>query len=493
MRSKQRWAVCTAILTACLIVETAAAQQSDRIGAGDLLMIGVRRVPELTTSVQVAADGTITLPYVGALKVAGLTELEAAGLLAQTLSQGILRNPQVSVHKSGISFRPETPGRTADMQMEIIPLQNARAETLSAALTGVSSPGGTVNYDPDTNSLIIVDTPAALQNITNVVARLDQMQSQLTQVRIEAKIAEVRVGALKELGIRWWAKGTEGLGGFYPLPTQDQSLISSRGGVSPLAGERIGGTGTQSGAPFGNSLGRSFVDQMFDRRLNVPVQVPLPGQTFFGFTNEHVDIGALLDALVANNDAELLANPMTMTVNHKPSVIKMVDEVPYTEFGTEITGATSFSTKFLDMGIVLNVTPHVYQDDRGPYVKMDLDVEVSFPVGSNAGVPIRSVRSTQSQPSVRDGQTLVIGGILREDERTFDSKVPGLGNLPVIGRLFRHKEDVKFRSELMVFVTPTVHHRPDDITWDQMIDISKNLRDRELIPKAAIRREERKD
>jgi type II secretory pathway component GspD/PulD (secretin) len=74
-----------------------------------------------------------------------------------------------------------------------------------------------------------------------------------------------------------------------------------------------------------------------------------------------------------------------------------------------------------------------------------------------------------------------------------DSKVPGLGNLPLFGRLFKKEEMTDFRSELMVFVTPTIYRRPEDITWDRMIDISENLRDRAMIPEAAIRGEMRKN
>jgi type II secretory pathway component GspD/PulD (secretin) len=122
-----------------------------------------------------------------------------------------------------------------------------------------------------------------------------------------------------------------------------------------------------------------------------------------------------------------------------------------------------------------------------------LKAEVSFPIGSVNGVPIRSLRSLSNRAHVRDNQTLVIGGILREDERSMDSKVPGLGNLPLLGRLFKKEEKTDFRSELMVFVTPTIYRRPEDITWDRMIDISENLRDRALIPEAAIRGEMRKN
>lgn len=480
-----------AVLFATAAIWAQAPAPDDRISPGDLVYLEVYRVPEMTSSFQVNASGQIDLPYVDPVKIAGMTETEAAAAVSESL-RSILRSPRVTVSRSGVRMG-ETIGRTPEMKMELIPLQNASAESLSGVLQGMSSAGGTISSDPDTNTLIVTDTPDAIVNITNAVMRLDQMQSQLTQVRIEAKIAEVRVGALKELGIRWWAKGKEGIGGFYPLPAQDPSLNAARGGISPFSGEQIGGNNSSSNGTGNSSGGRSFVDQPFDRRLNVPVQVPLPGQSFFGFANAHIDIGAMLDALVQDNNAELLANPMTLTVNHKTASIRMTDEFPYTEFGTEITGATNFSTKFMDLGIVLDVTPHVYRDTVGAYVKLEVRPEVSFPIGSSNGVPIRSVRRSETIANVRDGQTLVIGGIMREDERILESKVPGLGKIPLLGNLFKHKENTKIRTELMIFVTPSVHDRPEEITWDKMIDVSDKLREQDLIPLAEIRGEKRKD
>ncbi len=467
---------------------TAYSQDDPVINVGDLIHIDVYRAPQLSSSMQVDPSGNVTFPFdVGAVNVSGKTTSQAAAAISQSL-KSILRNPRVTVSKGALArTTPIVTGRTPNMTLEMIPLKNSSAERLSDVLQGMTSPGGRISHDPDTNTLFVTDTPDTIQNMMSIVTRLDDMQSQLTQVRIEAKFAEVRVGAMKELGVRWFVQGDDVNLGFTPTPRQDPNLVNLRGPLNAGANEQVGSQGQFGGSPF------QFVDPAFDRRLQVPVQVGVPGQTFFGFSNAHVDIGAMLDALVSDNEASLLAHPMTVTVNHQPSVIKMVDEFPYTEFGTEITGASSFSTAFLDMGITLEVTPHVYQDETGPYVKMDLMAEVSFPVGSANGVPIRSVRRSESRPSVRDGQTLVIGGILREDERTFDTGIPGLRKLPLVGGLFKHKEESNVRTELMIFVTPTVHDRPEEITWDKMIDVTENLQDSALIPTAEIRRESRKD
>jgi type IV pilus assembly protein PilQ len=469
----------------CLMSGFAYAQPGETIQPGDMVYIEVQRAPEISSSIRVDPQGNIRLPYVGAVKVAGMSESQAAGVVAQALEK-VLRNPRVTVSRSqykgdaaGSEFNT---GRTAEMLLEIIPLNNSNAESMYGVLRGMNSSGGNVSFDPATNSLIITDTPAALQNMRSAIRQLDEMQSQLTQVRIEAKIAEVRVGAMKELGVRWFAQGDHLSGGYIPAPRQTVSGNQYRGGLSPSANEALGGGGDSGGG----GGGRQFVSDPLTQRFNIPAAVAVPGQAFLGYVNSGIDLGVMLDMLVAEDQAEMLANPMTVTVNHQKAHIEMVDKIPYTEFGTEISGASSFSTEFLDAGITLDVTPHVHQDANGPYVKLELKPEVSFPSGSNNGTPILSIRRSETIANVRNNQTLVVGGIMSEDQRDVVTKLPWLGDLPIIGVLFRHKEKEKARTELMIFVTPTIYQRPEDITWDRMIDTSEHLRDADIAPLAEL-------
>ena len=460
------------------------AQPQSAIARGDVLYIEVYRVPEMTQSYLVRQDGTITVPYVGNVGVAGLNESAAEANIAAALTK-ILRNPRVTVTKSDVGLMSPATGRSSEMLLEIVPLLNSHAETMSTTMQGMSSAGGHISFDPDTNSLLITDTPEAIKNMMSVIGRLDKMKSQMTQVRIESKIAEVRIGALQEMGVKWFFQGRNLSGGFNPSDDRISQISNLGGNLGSLDNELIN-PGT------GGSFGRQFVGE-FDRRLNIPAMVPLAGQAFLGFSTSGIDLGILIDALVSDEKAKLLANPAILTVNHKKAVLKMVDEFPYTEFGTEITGAQRFSIAFLELGIILEVTPHVYSDEIGPYVKLDLHPEISFPTGIVNGVPIRSVRSSDTVANVRNNKTLVISGIISEDEQNVVTKIPGIGSLPIIGALFRHKEKVKLRTELMIFVTPTIYETPELITWDKMIDIAKELNDASAIPIAAIRGEARKD
>ncbi len=488
MRNARACAAGFAVFAALCCWTGISSAADDRIRPGDVLYVEVYRVPEMTRAYLVGEDGAIRLPYIPPVPVGGMDPGTAGATIGKALTP-ILRNPRVSVSRSDVGLVSDL-GRTAEMRLEIIPLRNANAESIADALKGMTTPGGSVSADPDTNSLLLTDTPDAIKNMMGVAARLDQMQSQVTQVRIETKIAEVRVGALKELGVRWFAQGDNLSGGFNPPPNALLPLSARKGGFGPQANEFVN---KNDGGQFNSGTEREFLGDEFDRRLNIPVQVPLPGQAFLGYMNAGIDIGAMIDALVTDENAKMLANPAILTVNHKPAEIKMVDEYPYTEFGTEVNGASNFSVKFMEMGIVLRVTPHVYQDTVGDYVKLDLRPEVSFPTGIVAGVPIRSLRTSQTLANVRDGQTLVVGGIITEDQQDVVTKVAGVGSLPIVGALFRTKEKQKFRSELMIFVTPTVHRRPEEITWDQMIDVAEGINEAELTPTTLKRQEARKE
>jgi type II secretory pathway component GspD/PulD (secretin) len=480
--------LCGAAVSQEAEVEVKAAKGT-ALDAGDLVFINVHRQPELSTTTQLDANGNVEVPYIGNVTLKGLS-LEEAGARVSMGLKAVLKNPKVTVSRS--TEGEPIPGgyvRTASMQTQVVPLNSADAESLQAALSGMSSGGGSVSFDPNTNSMILTDEPAVVQNMLSVIRELDQMKSQITQVLIESKIVEVETAAAKELGIRWFVQGDEAAGGYSPAPRQDALLNSIRQYTGANVNESLA-----SSTRTGTAGGRRFIDESnFDRRLQVPVQVGTAGQMFFGYMNSGVDLGIMLDALVADDKAELLASPYIGTVNHKPASIRMIEEFPYSELGT--AGFSSVSnTRFLEVGITLDVTPHVRRDPDGErYILVELTPEVSTAVGVSNGVPVRAVRSSDSQRIVRDGQSLVIGGIVMADNHTVIQKLPGLGNLPIFGNLFKHQERSKTSRELMIFVTPTIHDQPEDIRWERSLELQGFGQDDAFLAALESRAEVRKE
>lgn len=466
-----------------------AGKPSETLNPGDLVFINVHRQPELSTTTQLDGNGNVEIPYIGQVTLKGLSLGDAGERVSMGL-KSILKNPKVTVSRSsGGGELPSAYVRTASMQTQVVPLNNADAGVLQEALLGMTSGGGSVSYDPNTNSMILTDEPAVIQNMLTVIRELDQMESQIAQVLIEAKIVEVETAAAKELGIRWFVQGDEAGGGYSPAPRQDALLNSIRQFSNGNANELVGG-----GNRNGLTSTRRYLDEgNFDRRLQVPLQVGTAGQMFFGYMNSGIDLGVMLDALVADDKAEMLASPYIGTVNHKPASIRMVEEFPYSELGT--AGFSSVAnTRFVDIGITLDVVPHVRRDPDGDrYILVELSPEVSTAVGVSNGVPVRAVRSSDSQRIVRDGQSLVIGGIVMADNHTVIQKLPGLGNLPIFGNLFKRKERSKTSRELMIFVTPTIHDKPEDMRWERSLELKDFGHDDAFLAALESRAEVRKE
>jgi len=475
-------------LAAVLFAASAAMAQEAPIQPGDVVFVNVFRHDELSSSVQVDGNGMIELPYVGNIKISGYSEQEASRVVEDAL-RAILKNPRATVSRTiNPNGSPLIGGaRTTGMRTQVVEVQNSSAESIYESLVGMATAGGSISFDEDTNAIIITDEPATLNNMIEVVRQLDNLESQITQVHIESKIAEIETSAIKEVGMRWFTQGDHLGGGYIPNPRQDARVNSARTINDPLFNERFDNTnqGNNTG------IGREFLDEgNFDRRLQIPLQVAAPGQMFLGYFNQGVDLGVMLDALIADNKGDMLASPYIRTVNHKKATIEMTEQFPFNEIAT--AGLSTVSrTEFLDIGITLDVTPHVRRDPEGQtYIQMELEPEVSTATGIANGVPVRSVRRSKSIANVRDGQTLVIGGIVQADSRHVIQKVPGLGDLPVIGLLFQHKEESQTETELMIFVTPHVYTRPEGAGWSRAESMGEAM-NTDLIMSLEARAEQR--
>jgi type II secretory pathway component GspD/PulD (secretin) len=484
--------VILALLATTMALCGTAFAQENAIQPGDVVYVSVFRHDDLSASMTVDGNGMIAMPYVGNINIGGATPEAAARMVEDGLS-AILKSPRVTISRGPAPAAAATLGgapRTREMRTEVVQVTNARAESIYAALSGMATQGGSISFDEDTNSVIITDEPGTLANMLDVVAQLDGLESQITQVHIETKIAEVESTAIKEVGLRWFVQGDHAGGGYTPNARQDARVNSARTFSDPLFNERLD---TNTGNGRNTGVSRRFIDEArFDRRMQIPIQTASPGQMFLGYLNQGIDLGVMLDALVADNKADLLASPYIRTVNHKKASILMTEQFPYSEIGSAGL-STVTRTEFLDVGITLDVTPHVRADPDGvTYVQLELEPEVSTATGMANGVPIRSVRSSTSIANVRDGQTLVIGGIVQSDSRDVIQKVPGLGDVPVVGMLFRHKEKSATARELMIFVTPRVYARPEAASWGRVETLAEAM-STDLISSLESRADQKKE
>ncbi len=300
-----------------------------------------------------------------------------------------------------------------------------------------SGSGISVNADKPTNSLIIVSSPADYQNLVQVITKLDRRRR---QVYVEAMILEASIDNLRQLGSKWRAIGQAGgspvaIGGF---GTVNSSAVENI--ISGLEGVSVGGMGNFMDIPVVN------VSTGVQSTLNVP-----------GF--------AALFSLSDFKDAvNVLSTPQILTSDNKEAEIVVGENVPFiSKREREAAAGTVLSSiERKDVGINLRITPQI---SEGGYVKLDVYQEISSVKEPPAGIeeailtgvgPTTTKRSTKTSVTVKDGQTVVIGGLMQEKEEETVTKVPLLGDIPVIGWLFKHKSVDKKKTNLLVFITPHV-------------------------------------
>jgi len=178
--------------------------------------------------------------------------------------------------------------------------------------------------------------------------------------------------------------------------------------------------------------------------------------------------------LSRDTDTELLANPRVVTTDNGKAKVSIAEQYPIPQYQfSESTGAFQISGfEYKDIGIVLTVTPRINKND---YVTMDVYPEASSRAGvatlasgsSSTQIPIIDTRSAQTTVLIKSGNTLAIGGLMRQDSTDFYTKVPVMGDLPGVGAMFRSKSLSKTRRNLLIFLTPTIVHPDEQTGYEQ--------------------------
>ena len=288
---------------------------------------------------------------------------------------------------------------------------------------------GMIQADPATNS-ILINAPDAIYN--NLRAALDKLDVRRAQVYVEALIAEISADKAAEFGIQW----------------QDLSG-AGRSGASVFGG-------TNFGAPGRNVLGISANPGSAGRGLNIGVVrgvVKIPG------VGEILNLGLLVRALESDTNANILSTPTLLTLDNEEARIVIGQNVPFITGQYAVSAGAATPTPFQtverrDVGLTLRVRPQI---SEGGTVRLQIYQEVSSVVDtSNAAGVITNKRSVESMVLVDDGQIVVIGGLIQDTVKEINEKVPLLGDLPLIGALFRYNTRQHIKTNLMVFLRPTV-------------------------------------
>ena len=313
---------------------------------------------------------------------------------------------------------------------EYIRLNYAKAENFADLLktdtNSIITARGSVSVDQRTNTLLVKDTVKSIENIRRMIETLD---IPVQQVVIESRMVTVRDNVTEDLGVRW---------GF-----SDQ-------------GSSVGISGSLEGAEgIYNATSTSDAPSISDR-LNVNLPITNPAASI-GLHIAKLANGTLIDlelsALEEENKGEIIASPRIIAANQQKARIEQGTEIPYTESAS--SGATTVS--FKKAVLSLEVTPHITPDNK---VILDLVITQdtrgdTVQTGTGEAVSI-DTQEIQTQVLVENGQTVVLGGIFQQQIINTTSKVPILGDIPYVGRLFKTTSEFNEKRELLIFVTPKI-------------------------------------
>ena len=283
------------------------------------------------------------------------------------------------------------------------------------------------------NALAVVAPPQYMQHVLDVIEEFDQPTR---QVMISATIAAVTLSDDLELGLRWGS----GVG-----PTIGGNSIGANGDISGSIKSIFGGIFDNGGAVF--NIGTA-------------------------------NIGVALDALNQLTNVRIIQQPRTFTSDNQESIFFNGSEVPVrTTSNTTSSGLVEGGFEYRDVGVMLNVRPRITSYGG---VDLTINVELSDVQSGSPGVgdnPIFSRRQVRSQVQLHDGQTVLIGGILKESETKVKRKFPLLGDIPIIGAIFTSVDDTTTREELLVFITPTIVETLQDNDYNYNIDYLERLQE----------------
>jgi len=407
-------------------------------------------------------------------KVTGLITVQLVNVtLEEALDSIITVNGFVYTKKGQvIKVTTASEAQQEGKQTKLFKLNNASASALKESLKKVITADGSIEADSRSNSLIVTDTLSVINKIEGMIPTLDDITP---QVLIEAKMIETSLNKTEKLGIDW------------------STTIAATGSARPTT---LPFTGVASGKMFPkvsipNSIER--IDKTETDAITGDVTITPTEYTFHrlggGFpdvptnlfkfgTLDFTAFKAVLDFLKERQNTKLIANPRIVTLNNQKATINVgrVLSLPLYERNTttgtmEITGWEK-----QNVGVSLEVTPQISPDG---HIKLKLKPDVSSLVGyasTRNGVnegPITSTRTAETEVMIKDGQTVVIGGLVKEESLTKIKKIPILGDIPIVGLLFTRKEvssdaNPTEKTDLLIFVTAKIIKEKADklVAWE---------------------------
>ncbi len=310
-----------------------------------------------------------------------------------------------------------------ELFLESVTLKFLDAQNLARIIANMSSEYGKVATDPKSNSLIVCDTNDILNKILFEIKKVDKPPQQII---IEAVIVDVQLDDDIEIGINWDVLSDK----LYDVSYRQN--LGSRLSMVPATADNIADT----------------------TAYNTTSDIGIEGGYFALISGT---IRHAVHLLQEKKNIEILANPTVMVVSGQSASIETVTELPYQERTQTSQGGELAATQFKKVGVKLNVTAILTDDD---YILVTLEPEQSVDTGlfgTTSEIPIIDTRKAKTTLLLKDGQVVIMGGLRKKETTNQVSQIPVLGDLPLVGMLFRNTRDIVKNSELLVFMSPHIY------------------------------------
>lgn len=343
---------------------------------------------------------------------------------------------------------------------------------VEAALKKFISQSGSLSSNPGTSNIIVTDSESKIKAIDTFIEEIDRITP---QIEVEARIYDITSKDRLDLGVEW--------------QTGRNTTFTSQGAAAyGTTGVLSVGDNPSKGKDYPFDTG-AFTGSTGKTQNTV-------GAFRFGWLNAGIDIDVLLRAQQENINAKLLANPRVLVLDNQKADIKIVSEIPYQEVTETSAGGSIGSTAFRDVGVELEVVPHLTREGM---VRLQLKPKFSVQTGTvlvgtvtnQFPQPVVDKREADTTLLIKDGQTVVLGGLRSKNVTKQVNKIPLLGDLPLVGLAFRFQGEDATVSELVVFITPRIIEKPvlteKEKQQYQVTDFNGPLPDTAMVekPKAA--------
>ena len=326
-----------------------------------------------------------------------------------------------------------------ELFVQTIMLKFLDAKSLRQAIGNMSSGNGAIAINENNNSLIVCDTKEQLEKIVSEIKKADKTPR---QIMVEVVIVDVQLSDETEIGINW------------DLLTDKVQDMTYRQNFTTRLGTIIEDADTIGDATAFNTTGLGS-----------------------DFSVINGDIRNVVSVLQQKKDVEILASPRVMVVSGRTASIKSVRELSYNAITDTSAGGSMSSTEFKEVGVTLNVTATLTDDDL---ISLNVNSEQSVVVGASlTDVPIIDTRNASSEVLLQDGQVVIIGGLRRQKLTKETNQVPILGDIPIIGLLFRYTNTVVDNTELIIFLSPHIYNDEEPISEDAM-EKFREIKDRPM-------------